>query len=199
MKAQLFGSEKWINGKYYSRDGKVVNGLISYKTQEKGILGSAGSSFIFYKTDKSSKKIKITPDSLKAFVIGPDSFVVSHFDELKKIPFLQVMVDGPLKLYFSTISTPSVSTMAMNGNGTFTSSRGFYGSDKTTYYYGETPDQITELDRKSFIDVMSKVMADKPAVVNEIKNKKYKFSLIYDLIEYYKTGVIPAKKTDDAY
>lgn len=202
LKAQLLGAEqKWEPGKYYTKDGKAINGLINYETQEKGFLGSPGSAFIFYKTDREAKKKKIAPDSLKAFVIGMDSFVVSHFNELKTTPFLQVVVDkGRLKLYFSTVAKRSGSGMHMNVNGTFSGAPGLgSATEKTTSYYGEDPDHIKELDRKNFIDVMSQIMADKPDVVNDIQNKKYRLGSIYDLVSYYRTGILPAKKLDDAY
>jgi hypothetical protein len=186
-KAQLFGRD-WNDGCYYTIKNHKVTGLISW-TPPTGSIFSSNGDHIFFKADSNSKKIKISSDTLTAFVMGKDSFAVSHFADLANKPFLRVMIDRPIKLYFSGTTRQS----SMGGVSGVPIGIGFGGGVKTTYYYGPNPNNITELDRKSFIDIMTKIMADKADVVEAIKNKTFKFGAIDELITYYKTG----KKTQE--
>jgi hypothetical protein len=62
---------------------------------------------------------------------------------------------------------------------------------KEKYYYGNNPDNLTELTRKDFMNVMSRVMADKPEVVAKIQKKDYRYGDMKDLLVYYYTGKEP--------
>jgi hypothetical protein len=70
------------------------------------------------------------------------------------------------------------------------------GGVKTTYYYGISPDKVTKLEKKQFIEVMSIILADKPDVVAKIKDKTFRYGDMDDLINYYKTGQMPKKSYD---
>jgi len=63
-----------------------------------------------------------------------------------------------------------------------------------TYYYGTDPDNLTKLTHKEFMDVMSKIMADKPEIVSKIQDKTYRYSDMKELLIYYKTGKDPDSK-----
>lgn len=204
-KAQILFDKDWREGCYYDLQGNKISGLIYSEPASPSLLKGRGDH-ILYKKEKGADRKKILSDSIRSYVIGVDSFVVSHFDDLAKKPFLQVIIDGPLKLYFSTIARPntpvptggmySSSTTIKTPNGPVNIPSSNYRPGPvnpfsssytvTSYYYGTGPDEVTELDRKSFIDVMSRMMADKPQVVELIKNKTFRYGDMDNLIEYYR-------------
>jgi hypothetical protein len=198
-KAQLFGGD-WSEGSYYDLSGKKVSGLISWTPPQKSFLSNAGD-YINYKANKEAKKIKVPSTQLQGFIIEQDSFVVSHYKDLTKAPFLEVLLNSPVKLYVSSISVSSAPVMMGGGAIGAMMAPGIRGGSKN-YYYGTGTEDITKLDKKQFIEVMSKLMASKPEVVAKIQNKTFKYSKIADLVVYYKTGIIPVKekgKDDDMY
>jgi hypothetical protein len=203
-KAQLFGRD-WSEGSYYDLSGKKITGLISWSVPSKSIFSGPGDN-IFFKPNKEGKKVKIPSTQLTAFVMENDSFVISHHQDLAKAPFLAVMLNSAVKLYLSSTARASAPMMvgnpAMMGTAMMYTAGFAFSGNKNVYYYGSDADALTKLEKKQFIEVMSKIMADKPEVVAKIQDKTFKYSKIEKLLDYYKTGKLSGKdtsKTDDAY
>lgn len=183
LKAQSIFENRWKAGCYYDKNNHKFTGLFASYT---------GVNTFDYKKDRKSKRDEYDVFSIRAIVINQDSvtqdsFVVSHAEIVKKAPLLKVIVDGPIKLFLfvykttspmSPIGPPGVVTLAVGFN-----------SSKKAYYYGENPDNLTEMKRKDFTAVMSKVMESKPDVVARIKKKTYHYRDINELADFYKTGV----------
>ncbi|MBS7563407.1 hypothetical protein KHS38_03235 [Mucilaginibacter sp. Bleaf8] len=199
-KAQLF-SKSWQQGYYCDASGHKFSGLLHHAQPEASVFKKRGD-YITFKADQNTKQVKIHSDSISAFVIGADSFTVSHLKPLEKFPFLQVVINRPVKLFFSGI-TPSVIPIvggpALAIAGSAIAGVAISAPGNSAYYFGSDPDNLMLLTNKNFIEVMTLVMADKPDVVEKVKNKAFKYRTLPDLLMYYQTGVMPKKQNDDIY
>jgi hypothetical protein len=182
-KAQPFS--KLHAGCYYDTTGTKFSGFVT----------QANDDHIWYKPNKKDDKVRIPASAMNSFVIGADSFVVSKSPLLANIPFLQVMVNGPAKLYLSK-PNPNAANVGMAFGAIGGAISGAVNARKNYgYYFGDTAHELTRLFSKNFIDAMSKVMANKPAVVKKIKDKTYRFDDMYDLIYFYETGTETTRKS----
>lgn len=199
-KSQILFGKDWKQGWYYDLEGKKVTGLLYWAPPIQGLFKPKGDHILF-KKDKKDDRSQISTDSLKSFVIGADTFVISHFPDFEKKPILQVMIaKQQLKLYFLKTKSQSYTSSGFGANGMHTAPMTYGGGGtNTSYYYGPDPEHVTELTRKTFIDVMSELMADKPEVVKSIKTKYFKFGDIDDLLTYYNTGVKVEYNKSDVY
>jgi hypothetical protein len=195
--AQLFGRH-YEEGCYYGLDGVKHAGFVSWTAPQPSFLTGKGDR-IYYKPEKKSDNLKIPSDQLKSFVLGADSFVVSKNELFEKKPFLSVLLNTNIKLYSSTVTKSSGSMMTMGPYGNMTMSGASFKYGKETYYYGPDPDNITKLEKKQFIDVMSRIMADNPEAVSRIKNKKLRYGDMKDLLYFYKHNVMPPAEVIDTF
>ena len=198
-KAQLF-SKDWAKGCYYDTLGHKFTGLLFHAKPEASVFKGKGDH-VFFKTSKGAEQQKISSDQIKSFIIETDSFKLTHVKALEKFPILQVMINHEIKLYFSSI-TPSAIPIAGAGAGLIGSAvagAALSGKGSSAYYFGPDADHITTLVHKNYIEVLNRLMADKPEVVEKIKNKKFPSKSLPDLLEYYRTGVLPKQVIDDVY
>lgn len=199
--AQLF-SRKWVDGRLYHISGEVFNGQISWSPPQKSNYNESGDGII-YRNNPDAEPIPIPANKIVSFIMGNDSFVVSHNLDFHNTPFLSVKLNTPTKIYTSLTHRQGIPMMLGTGGGGGPVSVGvgigttIGGGTRKTYYYGADANNITKLEKKQFIEVMSSVMADKPEVVAKIKDKTFKYSNIDDLVEYYNTGKMPKKNSDD--
>ena len=199
--AQLFG-KKWADGKLYHVSGEVFTGQIYWTPPQKSSYNQTGDG-ILYRRDKSEEEIPIPASKIVSFTMGADSFVVSHDVNLTNTPFLIVMLNTPTKIYKSSTHKQGVPMMLGTGGGSGPVSLGIGlgtmvgGGTRKTYYYGANADNLTKLEKKQFMEVMSNVMADKPEVVAKIKDKTFKYGDLEELLEYYKTGKMDQKNVYD--
>ena len=178
----------WEKGCYYNNSGDKTCGFISEYIKESTIL-NRGEKYFLFKPDENSDKVKIYAHSIKAFVIGRDSFIVSTSKILDATPFLQVLVDGQMKLFaVREPKTPGASLIPGPGRASNLSAGKTMTSTKNTYYFGLQPNSIAQITSDNFVDAMCQVMADKPDVVKKIKNHTFMFVDIDLLVNYYRTG-----------
>lgn len=191
---------KWFEGTLYHTSGEIFDGLISWSPPHKGEYEDGDQ--ILYCKDEKSEVFPIPYYKIKSFVMGADSFVVSRNVLFKNSPFMIVSVDNATKLF--TVKTAKNGFPLIINTGGFTGNVGMGvgvgtrigAGTKTTYYYGATPDKVTKLEKKEFIEVMSNIMADKPEVVAKIKDKTFRYGDMEDLLTYYRTGQMPKKSYD---
>lgn len=195
--AQLF-RKNWEVGSYIDSSGKEFSGLIYYSLPDASIFKGKGD-YLQYKNSTDAEKQKIPSNQIKSFVISTDSFTVSHFITLEKFPFLQIMINHQTKLYYSAINSGSMPVVGAALLGGALGAAAMHGKNGSAYYYGSDPDHLTLLKGKNFVETMSTLMADKPEVVAKIKDKTFKLGSITDLLNYYKTGVLPKSSLDDVY
>ncbi len=197
VKAQLF-RRTFEPGSYTDTNGHKFTGLIFYAMPEASVFKGKGDHLLF-KANKDAEKQKISSDRITSFVISTDSFIVSHFIALEKFPFLQVVINHQTKLYYSVVAQGSIPVVGAGLVGGAIGAAALSGKGSSAYYFGSDADHINTLRGKNFVEVMSTIMADKPEVVAKIKDKTFKPGSIKELLEYYRTGVLPKKTIDDVY
>jgi hypothetical protein len=166
-----------------------------------GFIGVTNLDYIYYKKLRRDTAIKILGKDIRSFVVKSDSFTVSKSSLITKCPFLQVRLNGANKLYLSKpmalTYNPGTNFGAIGGAISALASYKKYQGYSYGYYYGPNQDELSKLDKKNFIDVMSIIMADKPEIVTKIKDKTYRFGNVESLIDYYTTGVEPLNTRND--
>ncbi|RFZ90850.1 hypothetical protein D0C36_18035 [Mucilaginibacter conchicola] len=195
-RAQLFGKH-YDEGAYYDLDNVKHTGLISWSPPAKSIFGGNGDQ-IYFKPEKKAEKIKLTNSQIKSFLVKKDSvtldsFVVSANKEVAYSPFLQVVLNNAeIKLY-SFLQTASAGGGMYGGASGAMMMQPYRSWGITDYYYGSNPNDVVKLTKKNFAEVMSKIMADKPLVVESINNKKMRLGLgkMDDVLFFYKNGYLP--------
>ncbi len=209
--AQL-GLNQWDDGYFYDASGKKVSGQIVVSPSGRGPQNNEG--FILFRKDKGEEKETLTASMIRSFVAGKDSFTVAHAPRSeawtgRSIDFVKVLVDEPLKLYATTGGgrggmSPGISPSFGIGGGSFGSGvggglginlgGGRGGKGKNAYFYGDNPSSLTELKRENFIPIMTEIMANQPDIVEKIKNKKYRYGNMDQLIlDFYKLKEAPPK------
>jgi len=204
--AQL-GLNQWDDGYFYDSSGKKVIGQIAVNPSGRGPENNEG--FILFRKDKGEEKEKLTASMVRSFVAGKDSFTVAHAPRSgawtgRSIDFVKVLVNEPLKLYATTGDSrngggmgPGIRPSFGIGGGSFGTGMGGGlginlgggrgGKGKSAYFYGDNPNNLTELRKDNFIEVMSEIMASEPEIVEKIKNKKYKYGNMDELVlDFYK-------------
>lgn len=192
---------KWYEGRLYHTNGEIFDGLVSWTPPRKGEYEDG--DMVLYKRDEMAETVPVPYYKINAFIMGGDSIVVSHNVLFKNSPFMTVVLDNSaLKLYTNKVMKNGIPLMINSGgfSGGFGMGVGIGtsvgGGVKTTYYYGKTADNVTKLEKKRFIDVMSELMADKPEVVAKIKDKTFRYGDMGDLVTFYLTGQLPKKSYD---
>lgn len=196
-KAQLF-RKTWENGSYTDTAGHKFSGLIFYALPEASVFKGKGDR-LFFKINKDAAQQKIPSTLIRSFVISTDSFTVSHHPSLEKFPFLQVVIDHETKLYYSAITQSSIPVIGGGLVGGAIGAVALSGKGGSAYYFGPDENHLTTLVHKNYIEVMSKLMADKPEVVERIRHKKFPSKSTANLITYYHTGILPKEAIDDVY
>ncbi|MGY4537261.1 hypothetical protein ACVW0P_001677 [Mucilaginibacter sp. UYNi724] len=194
-------NREWYEGRIYHTNGEIFDGLISWVPPHKGEYEDG--DMVLYRRDEMAETIPVPYYKVNAFIMGDDSIVVSHNVLFKNSPFMTVVLDNPTKLYTNKVTRNGFPLMINTGG--FTGGFGIGvglgtsvgGGVKTTYYYGKTPDNVTKLEKKQFVEVMSNLMADKPEVVAKIKDKTFRYGDMQDLVTYYLTGQMPKRSYDN--
>ncbi|HVW95819.1 MAG TPA: hypothetical protein VHA56_07610 [Mucilaginibacter sp.] len=201
-------STKWEPGRFTDNKGNTESGYIRVNPSSKGPVRDEG--FIEFRDNKKSHSFKLSASELKSFVQDRDSFVVAHppYGEewgKKELDFVQVEIDGFLKLYVSGGGgsgrggsgigfSPGIGIGAGSYGGgvsagvsvpIFGGGRSGGKSEKTAYYYGENTAAMKRLTDENFEDVMSDIMGDEPEVVDKIHAKVYVLANIERLINYF--------------
>lgn len=183
-KAQLFGlipMNKFEAGYYYDLSGNKIEGKIAGDASSRNAFAS--ETYILFKNEEGTKT-RITPAMMKSFVVGLDSFTVSHG---AKAQFYRVILNDSVKVYSVSGFSSTPGMMTPSAGGGFMMRGG--GSTKTlTYYYGVDPDHLTELDRKNYRPVLTELMSDHAEIADKIKNKRYRYGDLERLFEDYKGG-----------
>ena len=181
--AQQKTQRAWQTGCYYDLKG---NKFIGWVTREQDVeyYFQEVQNAIFFKTVENSRGRKIPADSMQAYVAMVDSFVVIDAFGMKRRPFIRVIVDGTVKLYESKFNEqPLLQSMQSNGMMVTTGAGKPY--EKTVYYYGTNPNDITQLKRSNFLKEMTEIFSSEPALLDEIKYQEYKYDDMDAILSHY--------------
>ncbi len=194
--------KRFRQGCYYDSIGNKHEGYIFKTLPAETIFKDTGDQITFVQNKDADKQI-IKADELKSFIIGQDSFVVSHDPAMWNKPFLYVCIDKSTKIYISYVQ--GTNYMAVGGGvlggvvGAAIGSAAGSNNAKSTYYYGITPDHVTRITRKIFKEFTSSYMGDNPLIANKIKDSYFRYGDMAELIEAYKTGVIKERQKNDTF
>jgi hypothetical protein len=169
-------------------------------------------NFIQCRSQINSNVTWLEASSLKWFTVIKDnsllqdSFVVSRSSMFKDHGFVQVILNGKHYKIYRVAPYNRIRHHAMPVGDSlyvgakFTAMRVkkeehvWYTADgRDTYLFGTEPNNLTELTRSIFPDIMPLIMADKPEIVKAINKKEFKYGQLVELINYYKTGIKPSK------
>jgi hypothetical protein len=177
-------STSWEKGHYYDLKGNRFFGLITRYDSKNDAFHWR---YFFFKASEQDNEKEIYADSIKAYVIDADSFVVSHISSLRGTSFIKVIIDEPVKLYDVELMVQP--TMVVSGGvnrawGLVSVNAG-KAYEKTIYYYGNNPDDLMILRRRPFFEEMSKIFASTPALLEEIKYQEYTYKNMDDIVSHY--------------
>ena len=213
-KAQLFG-KSWKEGAYYDSDGVKHAGLVLWTPPQLSLsfVKDQGDN-IHFKKDKKGEDVEIKSSDLISFIMKIDdetidSFIVSKNKMFTKAPFLKVEIANDIKLYSWMTKRQSYAVVMANPSWTPMARAGEMAmirtevpslfDGKTTYFFGSDPKNVTELDKKNFVETMSKIMANKPEAIARIKSKKLRYGDMEDLLYFYKYDVMPPAPAPDPF
>jgi hypothetical protein len=170
----LFLKDGWSTGYYYDKSGKKVDGILKDYIPMAGLFKEHYDYFYFKATD-TSRKTKIQARDINSFVVGVDTFTISHADQLIGKPFLQVMMNESVKLYASDIrhTMPVANGMA------------YVRYVDTAYYYGSDPDNITLIRNRNLKAAMKILLSNYPELLKKIQNGEFGFDDIESIVNYY--------------
>jgi hypothetical protein len=175
----------WEKGYYYNLKGNRFPGFINtYDSKNR----TFAERYFFFRVNEDDNEKKVYADSVKAYVTGPDSFVVSHVFGLKRTPFVRVIIDDSVKLYESKQMVGSGTPIGgMRANKFMSVGITIPGAphQATMYCYGSNPDDLSPLGSKPFFEEMSKIFASTPALLEEIKYQEYTYKNMDDIISHY--------------
>lgn len=186
VKAQIgpFHINNFKPGYYYTNDGQKVKGKIEKSAEI--FSASEDDKYLLFKTDTGKRQVDF--GDIKSFVIGTDSFTVSHKNRIA----YKVELNSPYKLYSYVVIGSYYSPGIMGANGMMMGG-GTTSSKSVVYFYGETPDSVVLIKRKNFMDAMNLVLATKPNVLAKVKDKTYTLGWMDEIIEFYNTNQEPQK------
>lgn len=163
-------------GYCYSHTGEKFSGLIKWECS--GYPGKSGVNFIFMKSAPDEKKIKLTTNEIKAFVIGKDSFdIVKLFYSLDangyNKDFARVVEAGNLTLYSHCREIKSYAS---------------YGAASTgieCFYYIKKDDTLSILKRIDFKHEADFLFGDDKELMNKITKKELGFQNLEQIVAEY--------------
>lgn len=176
-------AQKWTQGCYYDLQGAKHPGLIKIDNVSEdnwSILGARKrkiSTFKF-KINSDAETNILEATAVKSVVAKADSFVVNlSINDKKGKP------DTTALFYTVDLRTLSVNIYS-HGYHTVNGTDNYIDIE---YYYGTTIDDIKDITKDNFIEVMCKALNGSPDLVEKIKSKDYKLGKIEKLINAYKT------------
>jgi hypothetical protein len=200
---------KFVPGYVVDTKGNRMTGLIQSAPSGRGPI--KGQGFIVYKANEKADKMELSASQIRYFVAGRDSFVVAPAPmnadwSRNELDFVQVLADEPTKVYVLRGAGRGGSGVGIEpsfglgiGGGSYgggfgagggigiSLGGGSGGRMRTTYYFGESPSDLSELTPQNFIDVMIDVVADEPQLVEQVQNGKYNINKTEALLyEYYR-------------
>ena len=201
-------AQKWQPGHFTDVKGNVENGLI--RTNPSGKPPIKGEGFIEFREDTKAEPFKLSASDLRSFVIGRDSFIVTHApaNEIwlnKELDFVKVVVDEDIKLYAAMeggsgggsgfgiepgigagIGTGGFGSGVGGGISIPIGGGGRGGKARMIWYFGTNPASMKQLTNENFEDIMSDMMGDYPDVVDKIHAKVYILANVERLVAYFK-------------
>jgi len=186
-RAQSKNFDKFIPGSFTDTANRTRTGLISWTLADENVFGKGGC--ISYKENKDADFVYISTEWMKSFTMGADTFMITRAKGFGRNPIIKVEINNTEKLYYYLPYTSSRYARSFNNMPTYFKS----GIDLSyyTFYAGPNAENLTHITKENFVEILSKIMADKPEVVARIADKTFDYKHMNDLVTYYKTGQMP--------
>lgn len=174
-KYEPFGHRtSYEQGYYYSHTGEKISGLIKWECS--GYLRETGANFILFKPAKGEKKVQLTTNDVKAFVIGKDSFAIikSIARGITKYEkdFARVVSTGSITLYSHCEETQAYSSTGIE-----------------CFYFIRKDGALYRLKRKDFQDKVELLFGDNKGLMNQINDGRLTFDNIEQIVVEYNTVI----------
>jgi hypothetical protein len=189
-----FGASKYKSGYYYSSSGQKLSGLISF---------NPAFDRLYYKENEEAKYQKIKINDISALIITdkeiPDSLSVMTEDgKGNKKYFAKLVINSPAtKIYYKFVSIntggagPTMTTgVAPNSSGvgvhntyTWSTRAGYSGTISIPMY--EENGTTYEITRSNFKEILTKVLVNKPDLIQQINDKTLKLKDMNKIISIY--------------
>jgi hypothetical protein len=164
-------------GRYYTSDGKKVNGLLHLSFRSDLAAKSDGNCDITFKTHDRGEKVKLTTKDIIGFVIERDSFAIVR--NLPLNPFASDAVDFAEVLESGKIMLYNYYNPAKNMNGTLVS------SSIITVTFIEKDGKLEKLYSRSFKTVLREFIADYPELAKKVDDKILRYDHAREIIKIY--------------
>lgn len=179
----LYG--QYYEGYYYTKDNKKVEGFLKHKFGAR--FSDEADNSILFKKDKSSKKIRLTIDDMRSFVLSnvpmrptatqkplkKDSFaIVENFTigafAVYRQDFAQVITSGKLTLYthYTTSGSGQYQTTSIN-------------------YLLKRNGRVNALKKKYFKENYAEIFEGHTEMIDKIARKELDFDNIVTMVEEY--------------
>jgi len=172
------GYSQYFPGYYYTNAGEKIEGYIKN-----------GPKYISFGLTKESKKRNIGGDEICCYVIGRDSFALvknlgmNSFGNFRG-EFAQVVMKGKLILYIQYYVQERYSGPVLMANGNMMPG-GKVSHKVINYFIAGKDGTIYSVKRRNFSEVMTNLVSDNNALVQEIKSKRVKYSDLLELVGRY--------------
>lgn len=172
--------EQWNFGEIYNLDGDTLQGEININTYQ----GGQASMIILFRENSESKKKRYRADKLKGFSINETHYVSRKFSGLPP-SYIEILEKGSVNLYFTKYRQYS----ERYNPATQTSYPGLYHVYE--FYVEPLSGDSRELlgpvpvSYKKFPDVIIPYLNDYPQLTTKIKDGKYDFTHLREIIQVY--------------
>jgi hypothetical protein len=186
--AQSKRFDKFVTGSFTDTANRTRTGLISWTLADQNMFGKGGC--ISYKENKDADFVYISTAWMKSFTMEADTFLVIKDKAFKLNPIIKLVINNnPEKLYSYLPYTSSGSGGGINGMPSYY--RSAIDLNYSVFYSGTDAEHLTRITKENFVEMLSKIVADKPNVIACINDKTFDHKHISELVKYYKTGKLP--------
>jgi len=160
---QGLSQNEWRRGYYYDAEGEKIEGIISLRNY----------NLLHYRKTKNSKRKKLKPTDVKAYVVGTDSFTVKKNYWVKyglsgysvKKGFVEVLETGKINIYWHYA---------------------YNNYDVITTKLVEKDDIMKSItSQKDFKKIIPEIIADAPDLIKKIESKEYEIYNLEEVIRKY--------------
>jgi len=162
------------SGYYYTHSGEKFSGFIKWECS--GWSREIGANYILFKSAAGEKKVRLTTNDIKAFVIGKDSFAI-----------IKSIVRGIAKYDKDFARVVSTGSLTLYSHCEETKAGGYTSTGIECFYFIRKNDSLYRLKRKDFQDSVEFLFGDNKVIMNQINNGSLTFDNIEQIVAEYNT------------
>ena len=168
----------------YFNDSTSLEGFGRLKT-----IFSSKEEVIIFKVEESDKdEVWTYKDVIGITIISEDDIIHYEYLKIKKYSFpelYEVVTEGTIKLYKIKKDNSIEVNMYPQANNSSNINKGNLKIEKEIYYLKKETEEYPTKIKDNYIKALAEYMKDCDFLVEDIKNHKYNYSQIKDLVEEY--------------